>query len=77
MEEILKQMNETRITLDLTIGEANKLKKILDKSEMKKAKVAEDGNKCPNCSKAVTKDGFYCPLCGQRYIWNDSDVIPL
>lgn len=77
MRELLKQINETRIEIALTLEEATELKRMLEKNEWKDGIPTEDGCKCPECGTPLVKDGYRCPCCGQRARYIESDIVPL
>ena len=77
MDTILEKMNSYKVTLELTLDEAEELKECLERRKMQKGIPTDDGNKCPNCFNVFHKGTHHCPVCGQRVKYIESNDIPL
>lgn len=75
MERILKQINDTRVRLDLSLDETRELQEVLERNRLIHGEPTEDGCRCPLCKQPLLKDRFFCPLCGQRVMYIESDVV--
>ena len=78
-ERIIKQIDDSKVTLVLTIDEARIVRHALAKEEVEKGVPTETRgiNNCPICGRAFTEGDNYCPGCGQKVEFVDSDTIPL
>lgn len=78
-ERIIKQIDDSKITLVLTIDEARIARHALAKEEVEKGVPTERRgiNTCPICGRAFTEGDYYCSGCGQKVEFVDSDTIPL
>lgn len=78
-EKIIKQIDDSTVTLVLTIDEARIVRHALAKEEVEKGIPTDRklANVCPICNRAFSKGDDYCPGCGQKVEFVDSDTIPL
>lgn len=79
MTELFNQINETVMTVELTLEEALELKTILSKAVERDGIPEEDPtwNRCPTCGRSFLKGNDYCMGCGQKIRFTESDIIPL
>ena len=77
METMLNRIKNYKMTLELTLDEAEELKELLEKKNMRNGIPTDDGNKCPNCFNVFHKGTHHCPVCGQRVKYIESNDIPL
>lgn len=77
MKDVLKQINNTKIDISLSIPQATELVKILEKNQIETGQVTENGCVCPRCKEPLIKHRFFCPRCGQRAMYIESDIVPL
>lgn len=77
METILNRIKNYKVTLELTLDEAEELKECLERRNMQSGIPTDDGNKCPNCFNIFYKGTHYCAVCGQRVRYIESNDIPL
>lgn len=77
MENVLKQINNTKIGISLSISQAMELVEILEKNQIETGLVTENGCVCPRCKEPLIRHRFFCPRCGQRAMYIESDIVPL
>lgn len=78
MRTLLKQMEEKRVSIDMTVDEAHDLKILLEKHVLRKGRPTQntEENECPSCGTIFHKGANYCSCCGQWIDFNESDVLP-
>lgn len=79
IENVLRQINNTKITLTLTLEEAQVLRHYIEREDEEEGIPTDNGynNLCPICETSFTKGDNYCPCCGQKVRFNDNDILPL
>lgn len=81
MKDLMRQIDNTIITLHLSLEQTMDLKKVLKKREYAPTRVSDGKQFCPVCGTEVLKGFNYCRCCGQAVIYNEQydkeDLLPL